>query len=200
MISSLNSYCEWRDFGQTEWEEDSQLWVPMETHLSFYHALSCWREGKWSGGWFQDYVSCLFFIAVFLENKLSASSAPFLYSTQRIPRWHIHAWGMALTHPLNPAYHLDNVSCSLSFPEVSIKYLYDPSAPPFTTNILTALLRDHTFISEELSREQNTQVCVGALCQSWTLSQVFWILSLHLPLKRLFLYLCSLFLRKVSLW
>lgn len=43
-ISSLNSYCKWRDFGQTEWEEDSQPWVPTETHLSFYHAFSCWRK------------------------------------------------------------------------------------------------------------------------------------------------------------
>lgn len=158
----------------------------METHLSFYHALSCWREEKWGGCWLQDYISCLFFIASFLENKLSASSAPFLYSTQRIPRWHIHAWGMAFTHPLNPAYHLDNVSCSLSFSEVSIKYLYDPSAPPFTTHILTALLRDHSFICEELSPEKNTQVSVGTLCQSWNLSRAFWILSFHPSLKHLF--------------
>lgn len=50
VISSLNSYCEWRDFGQTEWEEDSQLWVPTETHLSFYHGLSWWRKGK-RGRW-----------------------------------------------------------------------------------------------------------------------------------------------------
>lgn len=44
VISGLNSPCEWRDFGQTGWEEDSQLWVPTETHLSFYRALCCWRE------------------------------------------------------------------------------------------------------------------------------------------------------------
>lgn len=50
VISGLNSPCEWRDFGQTGWEEDSQLWVPTETRLSFYCALCCWREGKGSRG------------------------------------------------------------------------------------------------------------------------------------------------------
>ena len=48
VISGLNSPWEWRDFGQTGWEEDSQLWVPTETHLSFYRALCCW-EGKQGG-------------------------------------------------------------------------------------------------------------------------------------------------------
>lgn len=67
---------------------------------------------------------------------------------------------------LNTAYHLDNVSCSLSFLEVSIKYLYDSSAPPFTTHILTALLRDHSFICEELTPANNTQVRVGTLYQN----------------------------------
>lgn len=72
----------------------------------------------------------------------------------------------AFTHLLNTADHLDNVSHSLSFPEVSIKYLCDPSAPPFTTHILTALLRDHSFVCEELSPEKNTQIRLGTLCQN----------------------------------
>lgn len=55
VISGLNSPCKWRDFGQTDWEEDSQLWVPTETRLSFYCALCCCsREGKGSRGGLQD--------------------------------------------------------------------------------------------------------------------------------------------------
>lgn len=57
-----------------------------------------------------------------------------------------------------------------------------------------------TVLSVRNWAQRHTQVHVGTLCQSWILSQAFWILCLYPPLKHLFPYLRSPFLRKVSLW